>query len=48
MFVVLQYNSGWLSADTLQAVDMGLTLRQTDRSAAGHELRHKACRSVAR
>ncbi len=47
MFVVLYYNSGWLSADTLQAVDLGLTLGQTDRSAAGHELRHKACRSVA-
>ncbi len=47
MFVVLHYNSGWLSADTLQAVDLGLTLGQTDRSAAGHELRHKACRSVA-
>jgi hypothetical protein len=31
----------------LQAVDLGLTLGQTDRSAAGHELRHKACRSVA-
>jgi len=26
MFVVLHYNSGWLSADTLQAVDLGLTL----------------------
>jgi len=38
MFVVLHYNSGWLSADTLQAVDLGLTLGQTDRivSAAGH------------
>ena len=33
MFVVLHYNSGWLSADTLQAVDLGLTLSQTDRSA---------------
>ncbi len=47
MFVVLYYNNGWLSADTLQAVDLGLTFGQTDRSAAGHELRHKACRSVA-
>ena len=34
MFVVLHYNSGWLSADTLQAVDLGLTLSQTDRMMA--------------
>ena len=47
MFKVLHYNSGWLSADLLQAVDLGLTLGQADRSTAGHELRHKACRSVA-
>ena len=49
---VLYYNSGWLSADILQAVGCkeiwGRAWVKVMEATASHELSHKQCRSITR